>query len=152
MDSQRLAEVSDSDLVKLIFRACAEVTSRTGRKASPDGHLVGTLGELHAAKTLGLTLAPQSTEGYDATDQNGNLVEIKTTTRASFGLKATGTKATRLIAVKLDAESGQGIVVWGGPADLAWARAGKPQRNGQRQLSLAALLELQSQTYKKQNK
>ena len=148
MDSQRLAEVSDSDLVKLIFRACAEVTSRTGRKASPDGHLVGTLGELHAAKVLGLTLAPQSTEGYDATDENGNLVEIKTTTRASFGLKATGTKATRLIAVKLDAESGQGIVVWDGPADLAWARAGKPQRTGQRHLSLTALLGLPSQKYK----
>ena len=139
MESQRLAQVSDSDLVKLIFQACAEVTSRTGRKASPDGHLVGTLGELHAAKTMGLTLAPPSTEGF----------EIKTTTRASFGLKATGTKATRLIAVKLDAESGQGSVVWDGPADLAWARAGKPQRNGQRQLSLTALLELQSQKYEK---
>ena len=147
MDSQRLAEMSDSDLVKLIFQACAEVTSRTGRKASPDGHLVGTLGELHAAKTLGLTLAPQSTEGYDATDENGNRVEIKTTTRASFGLKATGTKATRLIAVKLDAESGQGSVVWDGPADLASARAGKPQRNGQRQLSLAALLEVEGRRF-----
>ena len=143
-----LTELIDGDRVKIIFQTCAEVTSRTGRKASPDGHLVGTLGELHAAKTLGLTLAPQSTEGYDATDENGNLVEIKTTTRTSFGLKATGTKATRLIAVKLDAESGQGNVVWDGPADLAWARAGKPQRTGQRHLSLTALLELSSQKCK----
>ena len=137
--------MSDNELVQLIFQACAEVTRRTGRRASPDGHLVGTLGELHAAKALDLTLAPQSTEGYDATDESGNLVEIKTTTRAGFGLSATGTKATRLVALKLDGELGRCSVVWDGPADLAWARAGKPQKNGQRQLSLSALRKLAGQ-------
>jgi hypothetical protein len=145
MNSRQITDMSDDELVQLIFQACAEVTRRTGRKASPDGHLVGTLGELHAAKVLGLTLAPQSTEGYDATDEIGNLVEIKTTTRAGFGLSATGTKATRLVALKLDGESGRCSVVWDGPADVAWARAGKPQKNGQRRLSLSALRKLAGQ-------
>ena len=61
MINQYLAELSDSDLVKIIVQACAEVTSLARRKAIPDRHRVGSLGELHATKTLSLTLAPQST-------------------------------------------------------------------------------------------
>ena len=56
-----LTELIDDDRVKIIFQACAEVTSRIGRKASPDGHLVGTLSELHAIKSLSFTLSPHST-------------------------------------------------------------------------------------------
>ena len=140
MQHDELSELDDDDLIALIFRACAEVTARTGRKASPDGHLVGTLGELHAAKVLNLTLATPSTEGDDATDEDGQLVEIKTTTRKTYALKAAGTRASRLVAVQLDPETGQGSVSWDGPARVAWARAGKAQANGQRRVSLASLL------------
>ena len=56
-----LTELIDGDRVKIIFQACAEVTSRIGCIASPDGHLVGSLSELHAIKILTFTLAPHST-------------------------------------------------------------------------------------------
>ena len=73
---------SDSELVRLIFDACAELSSRSGRRVSPDGHLVGSLGEIHAAHILGLTLETASNAGFDAVDDQGRKVEIKTTTRS----------------------------------------------------------------------
>jgi len=46
---------------------------------SPDGHLVGSLGEIHAARALNLKLEMASKAGFDATDEEGLRVEIKTT-------------------------------------------------------------------------
>lgn len=130
---------TDEELVRLIFQACANLSSRSGRRISPDGHLVGSLGEIYAARTLGLTLETASNAGFDATDCHGQRVEIKTTTRASISLAAEGTLAERLIVVKLNPEDGQASIVYDGPAAKAWNQAGKPQKNGQRRISLAKL-------------
>lgn len=127
------------ELVQRIFEACAELSRLTGRSVSPDGHLVGSLGEIYAASVLNLTLETASNAGFDATDSHGQHVEIKTTTRASISLSAEGTLAERLIVVKLNPEDGRATIVYDGPAAKAWDQAGKPQKNGQRRISLARL-------------
>ena len=38
-----------------------------GRHFTADGHLIGSIGEMIAAHEHGLTLAPASTRGWDAT-------------------------------------------------------------------------------------
>jgi len=132
-------EQSDDDLVRLIFEACAELSRRSGRSVSPDGHLVGSLGEIHAAQALGLRLATASNAGFDAIDGQGRKVEIKTTTRSSIALSASGTLAERLIVVQLDAGTGAAQIIYDGDAAVAWDLAGKPGKNGQQTLSLSKL-------------
>jgi len=133
---------TDEELVRLIFESCAELSSRSGRSVSPDGHLVGSLGEIHAAQALGLKLETASNAGFDAVDSDGRKVEIKTTTRSSISLSATGTNAERLIVVKLDATTGAAQIIYDGDAARAWELSRKPGMNGQRRLSIAKLLRL----------
>lgn len=131
--------VSNEQLVRDIFAACQELSRRTGRSITPDGHLVGSLGEIYAAQQLNLTLHKASNEGFDATDAAGQKVEIKTTTGRRISLAATGTAAERLVVVQLERATGTPVIVYDGDAQSAWDRAGAPQKNGQRSLSLTTL-------------
>ena len=55
-----------------------------GRHFTPDGHLVGSIGEAVAAARYGLELTTASTKGVDAHHKaSGRLVEIKPRWRAS---------------------------------------------------------------------
>lgn len=134
-------EQTDDDLVRLIFQACAKLSRRSGRRVSPDGHLVGSLGEIHAAHALGLRLETASNAGFDAVDSLGRRVEIKTTTRSSIALAASGTLAERLVVVLLDSETGAAQIIYDGEAAVAWDIAGKPGKNGQRRLSIQKLCQ-----------
>jgi len=127
--------------IKEIFHSCQRLTELTQRPFSPDGHLVGSLGELVAAEALNLTLMPPSTEGFDATDDQGRRVEIKATTGTSVALSASGTKAERLVVVVIDHE-GEPEIAYDGPATPVWDAAGKPQKNGQRRISLSTVKKL----------
>ena len=63
--------------VAAIYRAVEELEAAYPlRKFTPDGHLVGSIGEVIAAEALSLTLHPASYPGHDAFDGNGN-VQIK---------------------------------------------------------------------------
>lgn len=125
-------------IVREIFEKCRELTERTGRPVSPDGHLVGSLGEAYAAEVLHLDLMKPSNLGYDAIDGDGRKVEIKTTTRSQVSLSASGTHADRLIVVKFSSD-GIGEIAFDGPAGLAWQLAGPAQKNGQRRVSISTL-------------
>lgn len=131
-----------SELVRDVFSACQQLTNATGRPFSPDGHLVGSMGEVLAAEQLGLNLMTPSNRGYDAVDSQDRKVEIKATTRSAVALSASGTAAERLIVVHFD-EFGVGSVVYDGPAAPAWESAGRPQKNGQRRVSLGSLRRIQ---------
>ena len=69
-----------------------------GRSFTPDGHLVGSIGELIAKSEHGLELAPASTKGYDATriaaEGEARTVESKATQGASIALRHTHAPAT----------------------------------------------------------
>ena len=57
-----------------------------GRKFTPDGHMVGSLGEAIAAHHYGLDLMTMSNEGYDAVI-DGRKVEIKATQGVSVAFR-----------------------------------------------------------------
>mgnify|MGYP001806220578 CR=1 FL=1 len=130
-----------SDLVRTVFHSCEELSRLTGRPISPDGHLVGGIGEIVAADLLDLELAPPSTRGYDAVDRSGRKVEIKCTTRRAVALSAAGTEADRLVVLTLDRD-GAATIVFDGPTNAVWENAGPAQRNGQRVISLSRLRDL----------
>jgi len=74
--------------VARIYKATAELEALYPvRKFTPDGHLVGSIGEVIAAEALGLTLYPMSMPGHDAFDANGD-VQIKLTAGKSIAMYA----------------------------------------------------------------
>jgi hypothetical protein len=50
-----------------------------GRRFTPDGHLVGSIGEVVAAYVFNLTLLPAGNAIHDAEAQDGTLVQVKLT-------------------------------------------------------------------------
>ncbi len=106
-----------------------------GRHFTPDGHLVGSIGEVLAASQFGLKLLPASTETHDAISPCGKKVQIKATQieRVSFY-----SEPEYLIVLKI-LPDGNSIVLYNGPGQPAWDSAGKLQKNGQRAVSTAKL-------------
>jgi hypothetical protein len=126
--------------VAAIYRAVEELSAAyPGRKFTPDGHLVGSIGEVIAAEALGLTLYPGSHPGHDAYDANGD-VQIKMTAGKSVSLYAT---CERLVVLKIIIPD-EAEIVYDGPGEPVWAACGKPQKNGQRTVRLSVLRALNS--------
>ena len=111
-----------------------------GRHFTPDGHLVGSLGEVYAAEHYGIKLFTASTKAHDGEASDGRLVQIKATQRNSVALSH---KPDYLIVLKIN-ESSEFSEVFNGPGDLVWNlfKGRKRQSNGQYQISLAKLREL----------
>jgi hypothetical protein len=121
--------------VAAIYKAIAELeVTYPGRKFTPDGHLVGSIGEVVAAEALGLTLYPGSHPGHDAYDAAGE-VQIKMTAKETVALYDT---CTRLVVLKVVSPE-EAEIVYDGPGEPAWAAAGKRQKNGQRSIRLSRL-------------
>jgi hypothetical protein len=124
--------------VTAIYRAVDELENRyPSRKFTPDGHLVGSIGEVVAAEALGLTLRPMSHPGHDAYDANGD-AQIKMTAGKSVAMY---TESTRLVVLRIVSPE-EAEVVYDGPGAPARACAGKVAKNGQRVVSLAKLRAL----------
>ena len=117
-----------------IYRAVAELEVHYGRKFTPDGHLVGSIGEVIAAEALGLTLYPMSRAGHDAYDKDGD-VQIKMTARKRIAMYAT---CDRLVVLRVDSPE-EAEIVYDGPGEPVWADAAPAGKNGQRVVSLARL-------------
>ena len=126
--------------VAAIYRAVAELEARYHpRKFTPDGHLVGSIGEVVAAEALGLTLYPMSHAGHDAYDAEGE-VQIKMTAGRSVAMYA---ECVRLVVLRVVSPE-EAEIVYDGPGAPVWAVAGRVQKNGQRVVSLARLRALGS--------
>ncbi|AOG04568.1 DUF6998 domain-containing protein [Bosea sp. RAC05] len=126
--------------VARIYEAVAELEQRyPGRKFTPDGHLVGSIGEVVAAEALGLKLHPASYPGHDAYDADGD-VQIKMTGQrgSSVSLYAT---CNRLVVLKIVSPH-EAEIVYDGPGEPAWAAAGAMGKNGQRSVGLSKLRAL----------
>ena len=62
-------------LVQDIYAAVAELeTLFPGRHFTPDGHMVGSIGECLVAEAYDLELMTASNKGYDAIDKQGRQV------------------------------------------------------------------------------
>jgi hypothetical protein len=76
-------------LVGELYRVVAEFEHLfPGRRFTPDGHLVGSIGEVLAAHQYGLQLLPHSFRGHDARTTSGLLVEIKATQGNTVALRS----------------------------------------------------------------
>lgn len=122
--------------VAAIYRAVEELSVMyPGRKFTPDGHLVGSIGEVVAAEALGLTLYPSSNPAHDAYDADGNEVQIKMTAGNTISMYA---DCSRLVVLRV-ASPEEAEIVYDGPGAPAWVAANKMQKNGQRSVSLSKL-------------
>ena len=125
--------------VAAIYRAVKELEAKYPRKFTPDGQMVGSIGEVVAAEVLGLTLYPMSRAGHDAYDANGD-VQIKMTAGTSVAMYA---ECVRLVVLRVVSPE-EAEIVYDGPGAPVWARAGKIQKNGQRVVSLTTLTKLRA--------
>src|ERR1700730_1084185 len=97
--------------VARIYKATTQLEALSpGRNLAPDGHLVGSIGEVIAAEALGLTLYPMSRPGHDAHDAKGN-VQIKMTAGTSVAMYATCERLVVLRVVSPD----EAEIVYDGP-------------------------------------
>lgn len=109
-----------------------------GRHFTPDGHLVGSIGEVLAANYYELKLLPASSETHDAISKNGKMVQIKATQVRNVSLSS---EPEHLIILKI-LRSGDADEIYNGPGQLVWEATGKVQKNGQRSISLSKLISL----------
>jgi len=124
------------ELVRALYRTVAELQRLfPDRPFTPDGHLVGSLGEVIAAHDYNLQLLPPSTEGYDALTEDGRRVEIKITQGSRVALR---NRPDYLLVLKLHAD-GTAEEVYNGPGGEPWSQCGTMQKNGQRSISLSKL-------------
>jgi hypothetical protein len=130
------------ELVRRLYSLVAEFeTLFPGRKFTPDGHLVGSIGEVIAAHRYEISLYPASSEAHDGSAQDGRQVEVKATQGDSVALRA---EPQHLIVLHLNKE-GQATEIFNGPGSLVWSNCGAMQKNGQRPVSLSKLRKLMAQ-------
>lgn len=112
-----------------------------GRHFTPDGHMVGSLGEVIVSHYYGLDLMPASCPGYDAISPDGKQVQIKATQAKSVAMRS---DVEHLIVIRI-LKDGSFEGIFNGPGDIVWEQTGKMQSNGQRAISLTKLKKLQKQ-------
>lgn len=127
--------------VAAIYRAVEQLrTEYPNRNFTPDGHLVGHIGEVIAAKEFKLDLLPNSHPCHDAKDALGRFVQIKLIAGKSIAMYA---DCDRLIVLRIASPEWAELFYDGDGAPI-WQRAGKPQKNGQRKVQLKAIEDYES--------
>ncbi len=109
-----------------------------GRRFTPDGHLVGSIGEVLVAHAYDLELLPSSYEGHDAKAKDGRLVQIKATQVRSIGISS---QPIHLLVIQIQRD-GSFDEIYNGPGEIAWNASGNMQKNGQRPITLYRLKNL----------
>ena len=134
------------DTIKELFKITKQLESDYadyGRKFTIDGHLIGSIGEVTVAKAFGLTLLKSSYPNIDAIAENGLEVQIKATQRkrVSFSVKNDQQIPEHIIVIHFD-EDGEWNLIYNGPGEIIYNNLGKPQSNGQAQMSLNKMTQL----------
>ena len=106
-----------------------------GRPFTPDGHMVGSIGECLVADAYNLELMPPSNKGFDALSKDGKKVEIKATQSKSVAFRNC---PEHTIIIKI-LKNGTFEECYNGPGDIIWETfAGKKQpSNGQYQIAIS---------------
>ena len=138
-------------LVGELYRLVAEFEAMfPGRHFTPDGHMVGSLGEAIAAHHYDLELLTASNKGFDAV-RRGQMVdgtpvagELQVEIKATQGRSVAFRSAPQHALVLQLHRDGSFTEIYNGPGALVWALfAGKPMpSNGQHQVSLTRLRRL----------
>ena len=133
-------------LVQVLYATVNELEAMfPGRHFTPDGHMVGSLGECLVADAYGLELKAASNKGYDAVTESGLEVEIKATQSGSVAFRS---QPQHAIIIKI-LPDGTFEEIFNGPGALVWEQF-KDKRlpsNGQFQVSLNKLRQLNKLVY-----
>ena len=117
-----------------------------GRPFTPDGHLVGSLGEVMAAAMFNLELQPPSQKGFDAIgyDRDGKQlrVEIKFTQRRSVSFNHDPCDV-HVIILALNKKTKALYCVYNGPGTFLSKHLSPRRTNGQKTISVTQLLKIQ---------
>lgn len=110
-----------------------------GRHFTPDGHLVGSIGEALASHYYVVHLSKASTRGFD-----GIRGELKVEVKATQGDRVSLSSCPEHLLVFRLLSSGAFEECFNGPGHLVWSLLGNRKRtkNGQHQVSLSALRRL----------
>ena len=137
MDNRRFQRV-----VRDLYALVRELESMFDRPFTPDGHLVGSLGECLVADAYNLELMPPSNPGFDALAPDGKQVEIKATQSKSVAFRSPPEHCIAILIRK----DGSFEEIYNGPGSYVWNLVKhKPlPSNGQYQISLSVLSKLQS--------
>ncbi|MEA5392124.1 hypothetical protein VB738_12730 [Cyanobium gracile UHCC 0139] len=143
MTIDHIAAARIAALIPELYRLVGQLEEAApGRSFTPDGHMVGSFGEVLAAARYGLTLTTASTREVDAIAPDGREVEIKATGGKSIAMRG---EPKHLLVLKLE-KDGTAITVYNGPGALVWAESRPANgRNGQSTISLSKLRQLQAQ-------
>jgi hypothetical protein len=139
LNDQRLPQ-----LIQDLYRIVKELEAMfPGRHFTPDGHLVGSLGECLAAYHYGIELHNASHRGHDGTCA-GREVQIKATQGNSVALRS---EPNHLLVLRLD-KTGGFEEVYNGPGRPVWDLVKDKPRpsNGQLQVSVSRLRSLMNGT------
>lgn len=121
--------------VQSLYAIVGELESMfPGRPFTPDGHMVGSLGECLVADAYDLELMPPSNKGFDAVAKNGKKIEIKATQAKSVTFRSCP-EHTIIIRILLN---GTFEECYNGPGEFIWNTfegKNKPS-NGQYQISI----------------
>lgn len=122
-----------------LYDVVNELEAMFNRPFTPDGHMVGSIGEALVAHYYGLTLTPPSTAGCDATVA-GKRVEIKATQGNRVAFRC---KPEHLIVIKINRD-GTFTEIYNGHGERVWVLVSHKSMpsNGQHQVSLASLRRL----------
>lgn len=124
-------------LIVRLYEIVDELERKFGRRFTPDGHLVGSIGEVVAAHRYGLSLLDHSAEGHDA-KVGGILVQVKATQRSAVALRS---EPQHLIVLHISPR-GVATEIYNGPGAPVWGNAGPVQKNGQRAIGLSKLKKM----------
>ncbi len=127
--------------VEKIYEAVSELEKMfPDRPFTPDGHMVGSLGECLVADAYNLELMPPSNKGFDAKTKDGKEVEIKATQSERVAFRSEPKYA---IVIKIN-KDGTFDEIYNGPGNIIWKTFmdKKLPSNGQYQISLKILKEL----------
>jgi hypothetical protein len=128
-------------LITQLYEVTDKLEELFGRKFTPDGHLMGSLGEVMAAYMYDLVLADPGLETYDAITKDGKTqVQIKFTAgKTGYGIFS---KPQHLIALRL-VDRREVVEVFNGPGEIAWKCASdKPWKSGQHSMAMGRLRDL----------
>jgi hypothetical protein len=134
------------ELIGQLYRIVAALEKEfEGRRFTPDGHLVGSIGEVVAAYAFNLTLLPASNATHDAKAHDGTLVQIKLT--GGVGRVSLYGEPQHLIVLQL--RNGKFGTAYNGSGSEVWRNCRPPAKNGQRTITLSKLRILNADSSRK---
>jgi hypothetical protein len=127
------------DLIRDLYRIVGELERLfPDPRFTPDGHLVGSIGEVLAAHYYNIVLAPSSSKTHDGIAPGGKKVQVKATQGSSVGIRS---EPDHLLVLKLF-QDGRFEEVYNGPGNLPWDSGSEMQPNVQRAISVSKLRQL----------